>query len=272
MKGGRVITDVIEREELSAEEELGLLRTAREKVTVLGHSVPSAAAQNAKERLIGAYAGAINRYAKVPGLDWEELEQELIEAFLRAIEEYDFQSGNRLAHEIRFRFSVVVREYESKLPAFAIPSRTRARFYYILYAQADGSWSKALDLLEENRMTRETFVAINEALHGVQSLSHVDRLHETPVWNSGIPDWELVEFVRWLKSGLNERELLVINLHFGFDDDEANELRLRQGHDFQAALSIPQVASMMNSHQRTMWRVRESAIDKMRRMVNADGT
>jgi DNA-directed RNA polymerase specialized sigma subunit len=268
MRGGRVITDSLKRIEISPEEELTLLRTAREKITFGETTVPSAAAQNAKERLLSAYSGVINRFAKVQGLDWDELESELIESFLRAIEEYDFQSGNRLAHEIRFRFSVAVREYEAKIPAFSMPSRTRARFYAILYQHAEGSWSKALEILPEFGMTRETFVAAHEALHGVSSLSHVDRFTESRIWNTQMPDFEMVEFVRWLKLCLNERERLVVDLHYGFDVEDANELRLREGYQFNADLSIEQVASVMNIHTRTAWRVRGTALEKMREKIN----
>jgi hypothetical protein len=265
-----VITDSLERTEISADEELTLIRVARERVNFQNISVPTAAAQRAQEQLLSAYAGAINRAAKVPGADWDDLEADLIEAFLRSIVEYDFQSNNRLSHEIRFRFMAVTREYNSRQAAFTIPSQTRALFYSILYRHAGGSWTKALEILPQFEMTRGTFVAINEALHGVSSLSHVDRFTEAPVWNATMPDFEMVEFVRWLKACLNERERLVIDLHFGFDEDEANVLRLRHGYQFSADLSIPQIASVLSSHRTTVWRVYDEAINKMRSRINAD--
>jgi DNA-directed RNA polymerase specialized sigma subunit len=267
-----VITDSLDRITISADEELTLIRIARMKANFQNVSVPTAAAQNAKERLLSAYAGAINRAAKLPGADWDELESELIEAFLRSIEQYDFQSNNRLSHEIRFRFMAVIREYQSRQAAFTIPSQTRALFYSILYRHAGGSWTKALEILGEFEITRETFTAINEALHGVHSLSHVDRFTEAPVWTATMPDFEMVEFVRWIKMCLNDRERLVIDLHFGFDEDEANALRLREGHQFSADLSIPQIASVLNIHRTTAWRIYGEAINKMRSMVNADGS
>jgi hypothetical protein len=267
-KGGRVITDSLERIEISADEELTLIRAAREKVSFGSLAVPSAAAQAAKERLLAAYSGAINRAAKVSGLDWEELESELIESFLRAIEEYDFQSNNRLSREIRFRFMTVTREFKAKQEAFTIPSQTRAFFYSILYKHAGGSWTKALEILPQFEMSKGTFVAIYEALHGAESLAHVDRFSEAPVWDARISDFELVEFVKWLKTCLNDRERLVVNLHYGFDDEEANTLRLREGYSWDDDLSIPQVASVLNTHIRTAWRTRAGAIEKMRSMVD----
>ena len=264
-----MITDSLERIEISADEELSLIRQAKETIKFGDSTVPSAAAQNAKEILLAAYSGVINRYAK-QAAEWEDLEAELIEAFLRAINEYDFQSGNRLSHEIRFRFMAATREYHSKQEAFSIPSTTRALFYSILYRHAEGSWTRALEILSEFEMSRDTFVAINEALHGVSSISHVDRFSEKPVWDTRIADFELVEFVRWLKLCLNERERVVIDLHFGFDDEEANTLRLTEGYGFQDDLTIPQVASVLNMHIRTTWRVRSAALEKMRERINAD--
>jgi DNA-directed RNA polymerase specialized sigma subunit len=265
-----VITDSLDRIEISAAEELTLIRVARERVNFQNISVPTAAAQRAQERLLSAYAGAINRAAKVPGADWDDLEADLIEAFLRSIAEYDFQSNNRLSHEIRFRFMAATREYNSRQSAFSIPSQTRALFYSILYRHAEGSWTKALEILPRFEMTKETFVAINEALHGVSSLSHVDRFTEAPVWTVTMPDFELVEFVKWLKACLNDRERLIIDLHFGFDEDGANVLRLRHGYQFSADLSIPQIASILSSHRTTVWRVYDEAINKMRSRINAD--
>jgi DNA-directed RNA polymerase specialized sigma subunit len=268
MRGGRVITDSLKRIELNSEEEKELIRTAHEKVTVLGHSVPTAAAQAAKERLLAAYSPAINRAAKVKGSDWDDLEAELILAFLRAIDEYDFQSNNRLSREIRFRLMAATREYQARQEAFTIPSQTRALFYSILYRHAGGSWSKALEILPQFEMTRETFVAIAEALHGVSSLSHVDRFPERPIWDIDVADFELVEFVKWLKQCLNEREQLLVDLHYGFDTEEASLVRLREGYQFNADLSIEQVASVMNIHTRTAWRVRGTALEKMREKIN----
>ena len=266
-----MITDTLIRAEISADEEKELIRQAQEKATLLGHSVPTAAAQQAKEKLIAAYSPVINRMAKVQGLDWDELESALIEAFLRAIEEYDFTSGNRLSHELRFRFMAVTRQLQTQQVAFSIPSATRALFYSILYRHAGGSWTKALEILDEFEMTRETFVAAGEALHGVESLAHVDRFNEAPMWLVDVPDYELVEFVRWLRDGLNERERLVVDLHFGFDEEDANALRLSEGYDEQDDLTIPQVAAVTNTHLRTTWRIRAAALDKMRGMINVDG-
>lgn len=262
-----MLTDSLEREEISAADELALIRQAKEVIKFGESTVPSAAAQSAKETLLAAYSGVINRYSK-QAADWEDLESELILAFLRAIDEYDFQSNNRLSHEIRFRFMAVIREYNARQEAFTIPSQTRALFYSIYYRHAGGSWTKALEILPGFEMTRETFVAINDALHGVSSLSHVDRFSEKPVWDARIADFELVEFVKWLKECLDDRERMLIDLHYGFDVEEVNELRLREGYDFQADLSIPQVASVLNVQLRTAWRIRSAALDKMRRRIN----
>lgn len=263
-----MITDVIERVELSAERERELIREAKETVHFQNSSVPSAAAQKAKETLIGAYASMINRMAKVEGLEWEEVEAALLEAFLRAIDDYDFQSGNRLAHEIRFRFTNAIAQVSRGKDALTISTRQKALFYQILYKDANGVWSVALDLAEKHpKMSRETMVAIAQALN-VGPIADV----ETTLWNQGATasDYETVEFVNWLRDGLNNRERMVIDLHYGLDHDEASELRLVAGYGYNDDLSIPQVASVLNVHRQTAWRVHNEAINKMRSKVNAD--
>jgi hypothetical protein len=261
-----VITDTLARIEISASEELALLRAARETVSFNGVSVPTASAQAAKEKLIAAYAGVINRAAHVPGLDWEEVEAELIEAFLRAIMEYDFQSNNRLNYEIKLRFTNAIARISAGRDALKIPTRTKALFYQILYKEAGGSWSDALDIVEHHPlMTHATFVAIGQAMQ-LGTVSDVT----SSIWGQepSKSNLEITQFVEWLLACLNERERVVIDLHYGFDAEDATKLRLAHGFGYDDVLEIPQIAALLNVHRQTAWRIHNSAIDKMREKIN----
>jgi hypothetical protein len=263
-----VITDALPRIEISADEERELIRTAKETVTFGDVTVPSASAQAAKETLISAYAGVINRAAHVPGLDWEEVEAELIEAFLRAIMEYDFQSNNRLNYEIKLRFTNAIARISAGRDALKIPTRTKALFYQILYKEADGSWSQALDIVDHHPlMTHATFVAIGQAMQ-LGPVSDVT----SSIWGQepSRSNLEITQFVEWLLSCLNDRERMVIDLRYGFDHEPANDLRLTSGFGYDDALEIPQIAALLNVHRQTAWRIHNSAIDKMRAKINVD--
>jgi hypothetical protein len=267
-----MITDVLPRIVISADEERELIRLARERVEVLGLYVLSASAMDAREKLISAYSPAINRAAKVQGMDWNDLEHDLIEAFLRSIDEYDFASNNRLSHEIKLRFVATVNRAQAQREAFTIPTRTRALFYQLFYKEGEGVWSKALAAVENHPfMSKDNFVAIAQALHGMVNIEGAES--ERTLWGSQPPmsSLEISSFVDWLKGGLNDRERLVIDLHYGFDDDLANELRERHGFSYDEDISIPQIAGVLGVIRSTAWRIHNSAITKMREKINVDG-
>lgn len=272
-----MITDSLTPVEISADEELELIRQSRERVGLSGITVPTANAQSAKEKLLSAYAKKIRKTVFASGMDKDDVEAELIEAFLEMVESYDLTSRNRLSREINLTFAARIRELRAKTEAFTIPSQQRAKFYHIVYKLADGDWHRALRLVDEDpRITRDTFIAIGEALRvqdiGVEAVRTLDQMVARSMWNSQFPvsNLEIEDLVGWLLNGLTDRERLIIELVYGFVTDQASELRLRYGFSYDDVTSIRAAAQMVGIGKSTAARIHDGAMTKMRGMIHME--
>lgn len=124
--------------------------------------IASARANNvdALVALIRGYGPAIRKAAKmVPHLDDEEVASAVLEAVAEALADAEASLAPHLPRALREAFTEASRGSQ----AYSIPARTLSRYFSIL-RKAEGDPGKALSICAEHHMTRETFMAVTEAL------------------------------------------------------------------------------------------------------------
>jgi hypothetical protein len=259
-----VIADTLKTETLTADEEALLVELARERVGIAALSVPSAAAMDARERLIACYMPAISSAVRRSSVrSKEDLESELVISLLEMIADHDSSRG-RLAARVNVTLQKRIGEYSAGESALTVPATTRDRFYNILFVRSQGDMSKALAEADAHPyFNRHTFLAVARALFG----DSLDALQaESPsseIWDYAAPevDFERVELVDFLLKKLDPGTRLIIELFYGFVSDDLEKIRLNAGYKYDEELSDAQIAALEESpvHHRVSVNKRRNA-------------
>lgn len=259
--------------------ELRLIAAARESVGIEGFTVPTAAAQAAKEELFAAYSGLIEatvrRTSTAPHLR-EECRAACALRLLELIATHDLTRGTGLASRAPQEFAQAVRAELAASGAFSdISVRERSRFYSTFFVKAGGDYDKALEAADADpRFTRDRFAALYRALVTVESVEGTQHAGERPDVESLYDDSpesieetvEREQLVRWLLSHLDDRERLIVCLYFGFTTESLTRLRLAAGYQHDEALNYSQLAAIpeVGVGPRQLKRLLPVALNKMR--------
>lgn len=181
--------------------------------------------EEATLRLIYAYAPVLRNHVArhTTRIGAEEARSAAIAGLLEAIHAFDLgKFEGRLAGLASQHVAAALREVSSS--AMPVEGRTLRRYRAIL-AAADGSFHEALGKVGDHGMTRETFVAVHEALYA-SSLSEeplaLDRasLVWVPADSAALTDADDAELLSLAWTAVGGAEADVIRHAYGFEDGE----------------------------------------------------
>lgn len=267
-----MIADSLKSETITADDEARLVELARERVGIADLTVPTAAAMDARERLLAAYMPAITATVRrSKSRSKEDLEAELVIAFLEMVADHD-PSRSRLSTRVNAVLNKRAGEYAATEGGLAVPASARDRFYNILFVRSEGSMSRALDEADRHpHFNRHTFLAVARALFFVEA-EDFELDAGAPAGLDEIPaiDAERVELVEFLLSKLDPGTRLIIELFYGFTSPALEDIRVAAGYKYDEELSDAQIASLEAApvhSKRSIIRRRLAALDTMRRAL-----
>lgn len=142
--------------------------------------------ERAMERLIEAYTPAIERTARKHEHDgeYEDAKQEAIFAFIKIVQEHDFDKAKRLNYYVHARMDnhMTVALSESS-NSWGIPGRTLRRFYQV-YEKADGDLTLGAQIAPDYDLASLTFITIADMLH----VGSLDAARETDDGSASVLD------------------------------------------------------------------------------------
>ena len=265
-----VLADVFDRgqtipQTLSREEEAAVIADAK------------AGSSDAIVTLIRLYGQALRnataRHRETLGA--EEAQAVALAALVEAV--HTSQPGERLAVVIGTMLRSALTDAASANSGFTVPPRTVKRFFSILRA-ANGDTALAADLAPSYEMTRETFLAVLDAVRHVDSIDDAqgNRSEAYTANGGGFAEesgWARRDDVRPIHAAqqiADAEDADLVDLAFdAVDGLEEEVVRLAYGFSDYEPVADAEIGFRLGYSRPKVQRVRSSALDKMRVAVGA---
>lgn len=246
------------------------------------------ASEAAGARLVSAFWPAITaaaRRTKLKG-NAEEAEAVALEAFVRAVREYDLTTDTPFHHTIGTRLTRAVlladREEASTL---TVPATQVARYHRAMHAngldvaaayadcQADAAkWDLSgpgfaavwRALTGGTSLQAEGAYASGSSADGASTRYDVEHSTGTPAVTDPVDDFVTRQYVSWLLTKTTERQERICRLAYGFTDGVTERLRVTHGYREGDVLEDLQVADCLEMARSTVNRDRTKALATMR--------
>jgi DNA-directed RNA polymerase specialized sigma subunit len=241
------------------------------------------ASEAAGEKLLAAFMPAIKAAARRTKLRGNEDEAEAValEAFVRAVREYDLTSDTPFHHIIRnvLRNAISVSDTQEST-AVTIPEGQVDRYHRQMHAHGNdvrAAYAAATAARNDDGsrvlLSKEAFLTIHLALHGTSSLdvAHPETSELASPADAALTVADSVEdgvirreYVRWLLDQPTERQAQICRLAYGFTDIQTGNACVLKGYRSGDVLEDLQVADVLDMARSTVNRERGKALATMR--------
>lgn len=234
------------------------------------------ASEAASARLLAAFMPAVKaaaRRTKLTG-NMEEAEAVALEAFVRAVREYDLTSDTPFHHiAANLMRQAVSRADREESTGLTVPEVQVARYYRLMHAHGN-DLRRAYEAASARRgtdtgglMSKEAFLTVHHALNSSSSLDAPSAaVHEAEfeVPESTEDSTVRREYVRWLLDQASSRQEQICRLAYGFADQNIQRLRVFKGYRESEVLEDAQVGDCLDMSRSTVQRERVKALATMR--------
>lgn len=201
----------------------------------------------------------------------EDIRSNAVLALVEAIHAFDPERHDRLAATAPAYIRDGVSTSAASATAFTVPERTLKRFFGIMRT-AEGDVAKAIELAPEHEMKRETFLAVLEAVRGVDSF---EKLLDDATSGYGDTGTRYgiagatndVEGVSLTSSGpiADAEDRILVELAFrAVDTLEKDVVGLAYGFTDYDPVPDAEIATRLGLSRQKAQRVRSGALGKMR--------
>lgn len=235
------------------------------------------ASEAAGERLMAAFMPAIRsaaRRTKLRGNE-EEAEAVALEAFVRAVREFDLTADTPFHHIVpNVMRNAVSRSDREESTVLTIPETQVARYHRVMHAHGlsvDAALGGVKADSSKWLLSPEAFLTIHLALNSTASLdtpsdAYEDELQAPEPMEDG---FIRREYVRWLLDQTTDRQARICRLAYGFADGYTESLRVSHGYRAGDVLEDLQVADCLDMARSTVARDRLKALTTMRTAADA---
>ncbi|MFC0623803.1 hypothetical protein [Kribbella deserti] len=234
------------------------------------------ASEAAGAQLLAAFMPAIRaaaRRTKLKGNE-EEAEAVALEAFVRAVREYDLTSDTPFHHIVgNVMRNAVSRSDRDESTSLTIPEVQVARYHRLMHANG-GDVRRAYEAASAGRdsaggglLSKDAFLTIHLALNSSSSLDAPSAaVHEAELEAPEATADTIVrrEYVGWLLGQATRRQEQICRLAYGFTDHNTQRLRVLRGYRQDDVLEDMQVADCLDMSRSTVQRDRMKALATMR--------
>ena len=230
------------------------------------------ASEAAGEKLMAAFWPAIRAAARSTKLrgNEEEAEAVALEAFVRAVREFDLTGDTPFHHVVPNVMRRAVRAADRQDSTQVTIPDVQVKRYFRVFNEHGRDAATALAAVrlapEVWLLSPEAFLTIHLALQNSTSLdAPASTVHEELAAPAPMEDTVITrEYVRWLLDQTTDRQQAVCRLAYGFADLDTENLRVSHGYREGDVLEDLQVADCLGVPRSTVNRERNKALATMR--------